>query len=93
MRAVIARWSLGPALSIALAAGGVMAAAIPAHAQWATGLGQADQQFTRCQVLTRGDLTCGNSSQDEPGTSWQLSTLPVEPALGRSPCRRGVANE
>jgi hypothetical protein len=93
MRAPIARRTLGAALSIAVAAGWAMAAAMPVHAQSVTGLGQADQQFNRCQVLLIGDAVCGNTSQEGAARGWQLSIAPFEPAVGHSPCRRSVANE
>ena len=93
MQALIARWTLAAALSIAVTAGGAMVAAVPAHAQSVTGLGQADQQFNRCQVLMIGDVVCGDSSHEGAAKGWQLSFAAFEPALGYSPCRRSGANE
>ncbi len=95
MRAHISRWTLGAALSIAVAVGGTLVAAMPAHGQSINGLGQADQQFNGCHFATLDDGMCGGNSHAGGGTGWQLSILSVEPAVGMvpSPCRRGGGNE
>jgi hypothetical protein len=49
MRVRISRWVLGPALALAVAAGGAILGPSSAHGQSITGLGQADQVFNVCQ--------------------------------------------
>lgn len=95
MRARISRWAVGAALSIAVTLGGALAAVLPAHAQSINGLGQADQQFKRCQFATLDDAMCSAGTVDGGGQGWQLSLPSVEPAVGLvpAPCRRAREGE
>ena len=56
-------------ISLALAAGGFMLGAGPAHGQSITGLGQADQELNLCHqplVVLNGE-NCGSHSEHEGG--------------------------
>jgi hypothetical protein len=56
-------------IAVALAVGGSVLGAVPAHGQSVTGLGQADQQINLCNqplVILNGE-NCGSHNEHEGG--------------------------